>query len=123
VAALVGGGVFPQAHYNSGPRVVAGRSPLPPRNFSSSFEGKEKPLEAALFDTVWPREARARGDTEAVCVSDSLLRSLTRKPDVGRRELRGILLECRARVGDDRSPSTPAPPSAPASKNCKHGAA
>jgi hypothetical protein len=33
------------------------RSPLPPRIFSSSSEGKEKPLEAVLFDTG--REKRA----------------------------------------------------------------
>jgi hypothetical protein len=35
--------------FESGGRFT--RSPLPPRNFSSSSEGKEKPLKAALFDT------------------------------------------------------------------------
>jgi hypothetical protein len=53
LAALVGGGVFPEARYNSGSYVVAGgrftRFPLPPRNSSSSSGGKEKPPEAVLF--------------------------------------------------------------------------
>jgi hypothetical protein len=52
LAALVGGGVFPEAHYNSGSRLVAGgrftRFPLHPRNPSSSSGGKEKPPERIL---------------------------------------------------------------------------